>query len=593
MSTLSRVVLFALFVQASPVMAKPNVVLIVADDLGWADLGCYGSTFHKTPHLDRMALAGMKFSEAYAACPVCSPTRAAMLTGKHPARLQITDWIPGRPNRPEQIVNRSAFRNELPLNEITLAEAFKTAGYATAHIGKWHLGGDGFGPKEQGFDINIAGDHTGTPLSYFAPFQNKGRFMPGLEKAEAGEYLTDRLTSEAETFLRANAQKPFFLYLPHYGVHTPMRAKAEWVKKYADKPAFGKQSNAVYAAMLESLDDSVGRVRKLLDELKIRDNTIVIFTSDNGGLATLEGQANPPTFNGPLREGKGYLYEGGIRVPLLAVGPGIKPGSSSVPVTSQDFFPTLCELCDIPLSAKLDGVNIVPLLHGGDAPKRDALYWHYPHYANQGSRPGGAIRDGQYKLIEYYERNRRELFDLKSDFRESQNLIEAKPEIAKALTAKLAAWRIEVGAQMPVPNPNYLPNPQATDGTIPLPARFAEVHGVMLRYEPLPHKNTLGFWVNKDDFATWEFTVTKPGTFSVEIMQGCGTGNGGSEVNVSVGEQTLSFTVIETGGFQNFKPRDIGTLKLEKAGRYTLTVKPKTKAKAAVMDVRLITLKPS
>ena len=264
MTTLSRVVLFALFVQASPVMAKPNVVLIVADDLGWADLGCYGSTFHKTPHLDRMATAGMKFSEAYAACPVCSPTRAALLTGKHPARLQITDWIPGRPNRPEQIVNRPAFRNELPLNEVTLAEAFKTAGYTTAHIGKWHLGGDGFGPKEQGFDINIAGDHTGTPLSYFAPFQNKNRTMPGLEKAEAGEYLTDRLTSEAEAILRANAQKPFFLYLPHYGVHTPMRAKAELVKKYADKPTLGKQSNAVYAAMLESVDDSVGRVRKLL-----------------------------------------------------------------------------------------------------------------------------------------------------------------------------------------------------------------------------------------------------------------------------------------------------------------------------------------
>ncbi len=593
MSTLSRVVVFALFVQASPVMAKPNVVLIVADDLGWADLACYGSTFHKTPHLDRMATAGMKFSEAYAACPVCSPTRAALLTGKHPARLQITDWIPGRPNRPDQIVNRPAFRNELPLNEVTLAEAFKTAGYTTAHIGKWHLGGDGFGPKEQGFDINIAGDHTGSPLSYFAPFQNKGRFMPGLEKAEAGEYLTDRLTSEAETFVRANAHKPFFLYLPHYGVHTPMRAKAELVKKYADKPTFGKQSNAVYAAMLESLDESVGRVRKLLDELKISDNTIVIFTSDNGGLATLEGQANPPTFNGPLREGKGYLYEGGIRVPLLAVGPGIKPGTSNVPVTSQDFFPTLCELCDIPLSAKFDGISMASLLHGSDAPKRDAMYWHYPHYANQGSRPGGAIRDGQYKLIEYYENNRRELFDLKSDISESRNLIEAKPEIAKALTAKLAAWRTEVGAQMPVPNPNYWPNPQAKDGTIPLPARFAEVHGVMLRYEPLPHKNTLGFWVNKDDYATWEFTVTKPGTFRVEIMQGCGTGNGGSEVNVSVGEQTLNFTVVETGGFQNFQPRDIGTLKLEKAGRYTLTVKPKTKAKAAVMDVRLITLKPS
>jgi arylsulfatase A-like enzyme len=572
---------------------KPNVVLILADDLGWADLGCYGSKYHKTPNLDRFAASGLRFTEAYAACPVCSPTRASLLTGRYPQRYNLTDWLPGRPDRPDQKLLRPKINQQLPLEEVTLAEALKSAGYATAHVGKWHLGGKDFEPEKQGFDLNIAGDHTGTARSYFAPFKSKdGTFMPGLEKAPDGEYLTDRLTAEAEKFIDASRDKPFFLYLAHYAPHTPLKAKPDLVAKY--KPGkHGEQGNPAYAAMLESLDEGVGRVLKKLDDLKLTERTIVVFASDNGGLATLEGMTMAATFNGPLREGKGYLYEGGIRVPLMVRWPGVtKAGATSaVPVCSIDLFPTALEACGVTSAAKPDGVSLVPLLKGGGL-KREALYWHYPHYANQGSRPGGAVRAGAYKLIEFYEDGRRELYDVTKDVSESHNLIADKPEVAKELAAKLDAWRKEVGAKMMTPNPDYVPNPQAKDGAVALPARAADVHGTQLRYEPLPHKNTLGFWTRADDWASWEFTVTKPGTFAVEVLQGCGKGQGGSEVELSVGERALKFAVEDTGGFQNFKAREVGTIKIDKAGHYTLTVKPKKKMAAAVMDLRSVTLKP-
>jgi arylsulfatase A len=578
---------------ADPV-PRPNVVLIVADDLGWADLGCYGSKYHRTPHLDRLAAGGLRFTQAYAAAPVCSPTRAAILTGKYPARLGITDWLPGRPDRPDQKLLRPPLVTDLPATERTLAAAFKTAGYVTGHIGKWHLGGAGAGPRDRGFDVNVAGDQAGSPLSYFAPYQGKGgRFMPGLEKAPDGEYLTDRLAAEAEKFLDAHKDKPFFLYLPHYAPHIPMRAKPELIAKYkAGSP--GQQGNPVYAAMLESLDDAVGRVVKKLVELKLTDRTIVLFTSDNGGLCTLEGPQTPPTINAPLRDGKGYLCEGGLRVPLIVNWPGVtRPGTTTaVPVSSIDFFPTLLETCGITTDAKPDGVSLVPVLKGGTI-DREALYWHYPHYANQGGKPGGAVRAGDYKLVEFYENDRRELFDVKKDPGENRNLIVEKAEVAKDLAAKLATWRTAVGAKMPKPNPGYVPNPQAKDGTILLHSRTAEVHGVMLRYEPLPHKTTLGYWVSPSDWASWEFTVTAPGRFSVEVLQGCGKGQGGSEVEVSVGEQVLKFMVEDTGHFQNFKAREVGTVKIDTAGRHTLAIKPKSKAAAAVMDVRQVTLKPA
>jgi arylsulfatase A len=582
---------------------RSNVVLIVADDLGWRDLGCYGSTFYRTPHIDRLAKDGVRFTDFYAACPVCSPTRASILTGKYPARLNLTDWLPGRPDRPDQRLRRPAIRQELPLEEVTLAEALRAAGYATGHIGKWHLGGDGFGPTKQGFDVNVAGDHTGTPRSYFAPFRNKQGAMPGLEDAPEGEYLTDRLAAEAERFIAANKDRPFVLYLPHYAVHTPMRAKADLVARYKGTPQGGRQSNPIYAAMIESLDDAVGRVVKKLDDLKLAERTIVIFTSDNGGLATVEGPNTPATYNGPLREGKGFLYEGGTRVPLIVKWPGVvKPGAVTGEVAcSTDFFPTLLEASGgrQPPELKVDGVSLLPVLEGGRLEERP-LFWHYPHYANQGSKPGGAVRRGDYKLIEYYEDGRRELFDVRKDPSESRNLISERPQTAAELAAELDAWRKEVGAKMPTPNPDFVPNPQAKDGTITMHARTARVHGVQLRFEPLPHKNTLGFWTRAEDYASFEFTVEKPGTFTVEVVQGCGKGSGGAEVELALGEpgvstpgSSLTFTVKDTGGFQNFEAREVVTLTIGKPGRHTLTVRPKTKPGPAVMDLRQVTLKPA
>jgi hypothetical protein len=319
----------------------------------------------------------------------------------------------------------------------------------------------------------------------------------------------------------------------------------------------------------------------------------VIFTSDNGGLATLEGMKSPATINSPLREGKGYLYEGGVRVPLIVRCPQVAAtgGLCNVPVITQDLFATICEVCGVQPKVKIDGKSLTAQLKGSIDPVHDALYWHYPHYANQGSRPGGAVREGNYKLVEYYENNRRELFDVKADIGESRNLAADKPEVVERLAVKLEHWRKEVGALMPTPNPDYVPNPQAANGVITLPARTAEVHGVMLRYEPLPHKDTLGFWVNADDYATFEFTVRQPGKFQVEVWQGCGTGQGGSEVQFAVGDQRIEMTVEDTGGFQQFRSRSIGEITLA-AGRHTLSVTVKSKAKAAVMDLRQIVLRP-
>jgi len=308
----------------------------------------------------------------------------------------------------------------------------------------------------------------------------------------------------------------------------------------------------------------------------------------------LEGPNTPSTTNAPLREGKGYLYEGGIREPLLVRWPGVaRPGGvCDVPVSSIDFFPTVLDVCGVTSDARPDGISLVPVLKGGKL-SRDALYWHYPHYSNQGGTPGGAVRSGDWKLVESYENNRRELFDLKADAGENRNLSADKPDVVRKLADQLAAWRNSVGARMPKPNPDYVPNPQAKDGTVVMHARTAEVHGTMLRYEPLPHKTTLGYWVNAGDWASFEFTIARPGTFAVEVLQGCGKGQGGSEVEVAVGEQVLKFTVEDTGHFQNFKARDVGTVKIDKPGRYTLTIKPLKKAAAAVMDVRQVTLKPA
>jgi arylsulfatase A len=593
---------------------RVNVVLIVADDLGAMDLGCYGSKFHRTPHLDRLAADGMRFTQAYAACPVCSPSRAALLTGQYPQRFQLTDWLPGRPDRPDQRLKRPTLRQHLPLDAGTIADVLKPAGYVCGRIGKWHLGGEGFEPTRHGFELNIAGDAAGTPASYFAPFAKPGgKAMPGLQDAPEGEYVTDRLAVEAEKFIEQHHERPFFLYLPHFAVHTPMRAKDELVKKYPEAGTFrGQQNNPIYAAMLESLDDAVGRIIHTLDERKLSERTIVIFTSDNGGLATVEGPNTPATSNAPLREGKGWLYEGGLRVPLLVKWPGVvKPGGTSDALVCHiDLFPTIMETTNTrptrqrgsrasresdPSPARragVDGVSLVPVLQQTGSITRDALFWHYPHYANQGGRPGGVIRAGEWKLIEFYEERRRELFHLANDVSESRNLAEQEPERVRELLVKFDAWRKDVGALMPELNSEYVPNPQAANREIVLPAKTADVRGVMLRFEPLPHKNTLGYWVNANDWARWEFTVTQPGKFQLEALVGCGNGSGGSDVRFEIGEQVLSMTVPETGGFQNFVPRMLGEIQIDKLGRHELRVKPIKKPGAAVMDLRQVRLLP-
>jgi arylsulfatase A len=581
----------------------PNVILILIDDLGWADLSCYGSTFHKTPHLDAMAKNGLRFTDAYAACPVCSPSRAAIMSGKWPARLNLTDWLPGRRDMPAQQLSRPIIEQQLPLSELTIAEHLRAKGYHTASIGKWHLGGEGFGPEEQGFQLNVAGDAGGSPPGYFVPFvrnrdgKRAGRQLKGLEDAPEGSYLTDLLTDAAVRYIEQHRQEPFFLYLSHYTVHIPLQAPEELIKKYPANPEFtGKQNSSVYAAMMENLDDNIGRIMAKLDELKLTDNTLVIFTSDNGGLATFEGPHTPATSNAPLREGKGFLYEGGVRVPLIFHWPGkIKPGVSSLPVCSVDLLPTIVDVCGAAPPTDIDGQSFVGAWDSARATEVSAqreLYWHYPHYSNQGGKPGGAVRSGRWKLIEFYEDGRRELFDLTSDMREGRNLAAQHPQVVEELAQKLDAWRKSVGAKMMAPNPNYSPNAQAANGTVTMPARWARVHGQQLRYEPMPHKNTLGFWTNVNDWASWEFDLKTPGKYDVELLVGCGNGSGGSEVVVQVGDQKLAFTVEATGGFQKFVPRRIGQVTLDKPGRHSLEIRPQKKPGPAVMDVREVRLIP-
>ncbi len=592
-------ILSASFAEAAS--GQPNFVIILADDLGAMDLGCYGSTFHRTPHLDDLSRTGVRFTAAYAAAPVCSPSRAALLTGLSPARIGLTDWLPGRADRPDQPLKRPEVAPRLDLEYDTLAECLARAGYTTAHIGKWHLGGKGYLPQDQGFARNVAGDETGTPLSYFAPFRNAaGRFMPGLENAPDGQYLTDRLADEAVEFVRdqAKSSTPFLLYVPHYAVHTPMRAKDELVKTYdATGVAAGRQRNPIYAAMLESLDAAVGRIVKSIDEQGLKDNTWIIFTSDNGGLATLEGPNTPATTNAPLREGKGWLYEGGLRVPLIVRGPGLASvgGTIDTPVIGQDLLPTILALVAGAKSKtpEFDGQDLSGLLLKGQELPARSLYWHYPHYPNQGARPGGAVRSDQWKLVEFFEDGRRELYDLKKDPSETKNLAGDRPEFVEKLGAELAGWRAKVGARLPTANPDFVPNPQGRDGQIVMPASKAMVYGLQLRFEPQPHKNTLGYWTRSEDYAAWEFTVETPGEFEITALVGCGTGQEGSRVGFVFDDMPpITLEVPDTGGFQAFRPMRLGFVKIDRAGRHRLVVKPIEKAKQAVMDLREVRLRP-
>ena len=445
-----RLLLAALLLAGAAADDRPNFVFILIDDLGATDLGCTGSTFYETPNIDRLAARGMKFTSAYSACTVCSPTRASLLTGKYPARLHLTDWIPGHV-RPKAKLKVPDWTQALPLEEYTLPRALQSAGYVTASIGKWHLGNEDHSPEKAGFDLNVGGTHQGSPPSYFSPYKN--RTLPDGEK---GEYLTDRLTNEAIRFIRENRDKPFFVYLPHYAVHNPIQGKPDVVEKYKAKakPDQGHR-NPVYAAVIEGMDQSVGRITAALDELKLSEKTVVVFTSDNGGLL-------PNTSNAPFRVGKGSAYEGGVRVPLIVSWPGtIAAGKScDAPVMTPDWYPTMLDLAGAKRqpSQVVDGVSLVPLLRDKGPVAREALYWHYPHYHPGGATPYGAIRQGDWRLVEFFEDNHVELYNLKNDVGEAKDLAAERPEMARELQRKLAEWRKSVGAQMPVPNPNFEPS---------------------------------------------------------------------------------------------------------------------------------------
>jgi arylsulfatase A-like enzyme len=457
---------------------RPNIILILMDDMGWRDLGCYGSSFYETPNLDRLAQQGMRFTDAYAACPVCSPTRASMMTGRYPARVGVTNFIAGCS---KGALLEAPYIKHLPLTEKSIASALQSDGYATWHIGKWHLGGEEFWPLNHGFDVNIAGCHQGHPKSYFSPYQ-----CPTLPDGSAGEYLTDRLTDEAIHLIRNNKQKPFFLNFWHYAVHNPIQAPQHLIEKYENKaralgldklnpfvegehfPCEHKkhlrikrrmlQSDPRYAAMIENLDWNFGRLMQTLEDTGQAENTIVMFTSDNGGLSTAESS---PTCNAPLQEGKGWMYEGGTREPLIIKWPGqIRPGAiCQTPITTPDFYPTILSMAQLdPLPQQhCDGESLLPILTERGELKRDAIFWHYPHYGNQGGTPGASIRCGDYKLIEFFEGNRVELYDLREDISESHDLAAAQPQKAAELRTRLQAWLQSVDARLPTPNPDWVP----------------------------------------------------------------------------------------------------------------------------------------
>ena len=417
---------------ASGAERRPNIVFVLADDLGINDLGVYGRKEHRTPNLDRLAAEGLRFTTAYVASPICSPSRAAIMTGRFPARLHLTTFIPGRADAVSQKLLHPPMRQQLPLEEKTLAEHLRGAGFATAMIGKWHLGDAGFTPREQGFDVFHAGEATTSPSN--------------LEGGK-GEY---DLTREAERFIDANRDRPFFLYLAHNNPHIPFRSARPALIE-SNREAF----DPAYAATIQTLDDSVGRVLAHLDATGLRDRTIVIFTSDNGGLHVPEGPHPRVTHNTPYRAGKGYLFEGGLRVPLIVRGPGLASRRVvDAPFVNVDWLPTLLELARADVPRDIDGMSQAALLRTGkgSGPSR-TLYWHLPHYTNQGSRPAGAVRDGDWKLVEHYDDDQVQLFNLANDIGEARNLASAEPARTGVLRKKLHAWLEAVDAQRNRPNP--------------------------------------------------------------------------------------------------------------------------------------------
>jgi len=439
---------------APPVSAadrSPNVVFFLVDDMGWIDPACYGNPFHETPNIDRLAADGMRFTQAYAACPVCSPTRASILTGRYPATIGLTDFIPGH-QRPWARLTVPQFHQQLPLEEVTIAEALRPAGYTSAAFGKWHLGGAEHEPDRQGFDERLV-----TSGRHFYP---NVRTTPPLD-APDGAYLADVLTSRAEAFMEQHREKPFFLYLSHYAVHIPLEADAGLTAKYEAKEPKppGRVNHPVYAAMVEHVDRSLGRIVAKIDELHLAEDTLLVFFSDNGGLNRSANGGPQVMVNTPLRNEKGSLYEGGIRVPLIVRRPGrVRAGTvCEEPVSSVDFLPTFTDLAgmvDSPANP-VDGVSLKPLLEQSGRLAPRALYWHYPHYHH--TTPAGAIRDGDWKLIEYFEDGRTELYHVTDDLSETTDLAGRHPDMTARLKERLANWRHRVSANMPAPNPDADP----------------------------------------------------------------------------------------------------------------------------------------
>ena len=614
-----RIILASLFLAAAlPVVAvgagpdrPPNIVLLIADDLGINDLGCYGRADHATPALDRLAAVGTRYTAATAAASVCSPSRVALLTGVHPARANLTTFLPGRSDRASHKLLPPVIEQALPAAIPTLAERLAPAGYRSHFVGKWHLGGEGALPTDRGFATAASGRANPGPES---PEGAKG------EQRQAADAV--RIIAEQ---VRGHHDEPFLLVVGFDSPHVPLAAPA------AALPAHAGAFHPTYATLVSKLDEAVGKILTALDEAGITDTTLVVFTSDNGGLHVPEIGDPPPTFNAPFRAGKGFLYDGGLRVPLIVRFPrGAEAGRVvAAPVSTGDLVPTICRLAGVAAPEPADFRDLADAAlpsAGDDRP----FFWHQPHNTNQGGRPAGAIRVGDWKLVEHFEDGSLELFHTGDDVGETTDRSAAEPARVADLRGRLEAWRRSVAAKGMTANPRFNPaawqachagidasrlpaaataaemvaplaawrkamddddaGPPATrNGFIRLLARDATVAGEKLCYEPQPEKDTLGYWVNAADRAWWDFRLDEPGRYLVTVLQGCGAGQGGSTVELNTGVAGLEFTVEETGHFQRFVPRAVGTLDLP-AGNVRLVVTPLEKKAAAVMDLRSVTL---
>ena len=605
--------------------SQPNIVLILVDDLGVSDLGCYGRSDHLTPSLDAIAAKGVRYTNAYCGLSICSAARAALLTGKSPSRLHLTTFLPGRADAPSQKLLNARIHSALPAEEKTIAEELKRLGYRTGLFGKWHLGGGKYGPTHQGFDVAIETAARGSLVDHS---------QRDLSTADGGknEFL---ITREAIKFMSEESTTPFFCYVPHHIPHIMLEATDQSLEKH--KSAF----SPLYAANMESMDKAIGMLFSSLEKLNTNRDTLVIFTSDNGGLHVPELHPDPVTHNSPFRAGKGYLYEGGIRIPLLvcSVKGQIKGGRTiEQPISHLDLMPTLIECAGGKVATSVgpvDGISLKDHWYSEKELSADrTLNWDFPHYTNQGSRPASAIRKGRWKLIMHHEDESFELYDLATDPGEQTDLAEQNPEVATSLRLSLMRWRESVGAQRGEPNPDFdsalhkkiyldqdpsklahgqsakiigeqwkawrtlmdksvvdrKPVLKTPDGTLSLAAADVQVHGKNIRYEPEPHKNVVGYWTEVDDWAEWKLEIPEDGDYEIELQYGCGGGNGGSRVAIVCGGHAMEFTVKDTGHFQNMIFEPIGIWSLKK-GVTTLEVRPKSKSNIAVMDIRKIVLR--